>query len=108
MRVNASLVKQLRTDKSWTQQHLADACGISLRTVQRVERYGTASNETLMALSAVFEVAQSAIQQPDIIAQVIQDGESTNTWLQRLFSKDTLVSMVVGFVAGATLTFLVI
>ena len=56
MEVNASIVRAMRTSRGWTQQHLADACDISLRTVQRVEKYGTASNETVMGLCAVFEI----------------------------------------------------
>jgi len=56
MEVNALAIKNLRTQHAYTQQHLADACAVSLRTIQRVERYGTASSETLMSLSAVFEV----------------------------------------------------
>jgi transcriptional regulator with XRE-family HTH domain len=61
MDVNAKKIKSLRTDKGWTQQHLADACAISLRTVQRVERYGNASQDTVLGLSSVFEVAQSEL-----------------------------------------------
>ena len=71
MNVNAQKVKNLRTKKSWTQQHLADVCGISLRTVQRVERYGNASNETLMSLASVFEIQQSDIYIPDEPLEVI-------------------------------------
>lgn len=54
MDVNAKKIKALRKSKGWTQQHLADACAISLRTVQRVERYGNASQETVLSLAAVF------------------------------------------------------
>jgi len=61
MEVNASKIKALRTSNGWTQQHLADACAISLRTVQRVERYGNASQETLASLSSVFEVSQTEL-----------------------------------------------
>lgn len=62
MEVNAQLIKQHRTNKALTQQHLADACDISLRTIQRVERYGVASSETLMSLAAVFEVETQTLQ----------------------------------------------
>jgi len=71
MEVNAQKIKNLRTDKGWTQQHLADACGISLRTVQRVERYGKTSNETLMSLASVFETQQSEISIPEEPLEVI-------------------------------------
>jgi transcriptional regulator with XRE-family HTH domain len=52
MEVNASLIKNQRLINGWTQQHLADACSVSLRTIQRVERYGQASNETVASLSS--------------------------------------------------------
>ncbi|CAM3830688.1 helix-turn-helix domain-containing protein [Parendozoicomonas haliclonae] len=56
MEVNAQNIKQLRQERAWTQQHLADACGLSLRTVQRAENYGNCSLDTLQALASVFEV----------------------------------------------------
>ena len=58
MEIDAITVKALRQSKGWTQQHLADACAISLRTVQRVEKEGSASSETLLGLCAVLEVEQ--------------------------------------------------
>ncbi len=71
MDISAPAVKQQRTQRAWTQQHLADACGVSLRTIQRVERYGTASNETLMSLAAVFEIEHKSLiveAPPEIVA----------------------------------------
>jgi DNA-binding XRE family transcriptional regulator len=61
MQLNPITVKTLRQQHSWTQQHLADACDVSLRTVQRVEKEGTASKETTMSLCAVFEVRQGEL-----------------------------------------------
>jgi transcriptional regulator with XRE-family HTH domain len=62
MEVNAQVIKENRTSRAFTQQHLADACNVSLRTIQRVERYGVASSETLMSLSAVFGIENSELQ----------------------------------------------
>lgn len=106
MRVNANLIKRLRTEKSWTQQHLADSCEISLRTVQRVERYGTASNETLMALSSVFELAQNDIQEPEIVAQVIA-RQSVQVKNKTYLSSHLAFSMLIGFVVGVVVTFFI-
>ena len=61
MDINAEKIKTLRLSKSWTQQHLADACGLSLRTIQRVERHGAASKETALSLAAVFEISMDDI-----------------------------------------------
>ncbi|PKG55467.1 helix-turn-helix domain-containing protein [Shewanella sp. GutDb-MelDb] len=61
MDISATTVKGLRLSRGWTQQHLADACDISLRTVQRVEKDGSASNDTLLGLCAVFEIKQKTL-----------------------------------------------
>ncbi|WP_417512896.1 2TM domain-containing protein [Minwuia sp.] len=49
------IVRKLRLDKGWSQETLAEVSGLSVRTVQRVERGGQASLETLNALASVLE-----------------------------------------------------
>lgn len=61
MQLNFVLIRQLRTEKGWTQQHLADICAVSLRTIQRVEVQGIASLETSKALAAAFEVDRESL-----------------------------------------------
>jgi transcriptional regulator with XRE-family HTH domain len=56
MNINSDRVKTLRAAKQWSQEQLADACGLNLRTIQRLENTGKASIESLRALAAVFEV----------------------------------------------------
>ncbi len=50
------LVRKLRIEKGWSQETLAEISGLSVRTIQRIERGGNASLESLGALAAVFEV----------------------------------------------------
>lgn len=50
------IVKKLREKNRWSQEQLADACGLNVRTIQRVESGNKASLETLKCLAAVFEV----------------------------------------------------
>jgi len=50
------IVKRLREKRGWTQEQLAECCGLSVRTIQRVERGENASLETLQSLASVFEV----------------------------------------------------
>lgn len=50
------LIRKLRIDKGWSQETLAEVSGLSVRTIQRLERGDKASLETLTALAAVFEV----------------------------------------------------
>ena len=56
MDVNAQQIKSQRNSRGWTQQHLADVCNVSLRTIQRVERYGAASSDTVMGIASAFEI----------------------------------------------------
>jgi transcriptional regulator with XRE-family HTH domain len=61
MMINAELVRDQRTRRGWTQQQLAEVADLSLRTVQRIENQGVASNESVSALSAVLEVSRETL-----------------------------------------------
>lgn len=105
MEINAQKVKQLRQERSWTQQHLAQASGISLRTVQRIERYGTTSNETFMSLCAVLEVKADILRQqtPHIIeVEPERDNEQVNV------TKLILASVAGGAVLGSIFTYIIL
>ena len=56
MKVNTKKILNERKSRAWSQQHLADVCALSLRTIQRVEKEGTGSPETVKALAACFEL----------------------------------------------------
>ena len=56
MTINGEAVRALREQKSWSQEHLASASGLSVRTVQRVELENVASAETRLALAAALDV----------------------------------------------------
>ncbi len=52
----ARYIKEQRLKKSWTQAQLAIIAGLSERTIQRIERNGSGSAETLLALASAFEI----------------------------------------------------
>lgn len=56
MKINAELVARLRRERSWSQDELAIAAGLNLRTVQRVEKDAAASLQTKKALAAAFDL----------------------------------------------------
>ena len=56
MMINLELVRALRKQRSWSQDQLAAIAGISLRTVQRIEKDGTSSLESKKALASAFEI----------------------------------------------------
>ena len=57
MNINSALVKQLRSEKFWSQEELAIASGLNLRTVQRIEKEATASLQSKKALAGAFGIA---------------------------------------------------
>jgi len=58
----AIIVRKLRLQRGWTQDQLAEFAGISVRSVQRIERGADASLETRKAMAAVFEVDLTTLQ----------------------------------------------
>ncbi len=59
MKIDTATLKSKRQAKGWTQQHLADISGISLRTIQRAEINGSVSSESVSALNVVFGMNHS-------------------------------------------------
>ena len=61
MKLNPSIVRRLREARHWSQEQLAAAAGLGLRTVQRVEADGVASRETRVCLAAALDTDVSAM-----------------------------------------------
>ena len=103
MQLNPKTVKSLRQQFNWTQQQLADACDVSLRTIQRVEKEGAASKETTMALCAVLEVRQG---------KLIHFDEPTSENVKIFKSQYTgiviVLSSVISFALGVSSVFIFI
>ncbi|MGI9279199.1 MAG: pentapeptide repeat-containing protein [Endozoicomonas sp.] len=57
--MDSDKIKQLRISKSWSQEKLAAASGLSLRTIQRIENEGVCSLESKQAIAATFQVEPS-------------------------------------------------
>jgi len=60
------LIQKLRLQRGWSQQQLADLSGLSVRTIQRLEKGQDASTESLKSLAAVFEIDFSQLQRSDM------------------------------------------
>ena len=56
------IVRKLRLQRSWSQEHLADLTGLSTRTIQRIERGEKPGLESLRLLADVFEMDVTALQ----------------------------------------------
>ena len=56
MKVNAELIVKRRKERSWSQDELATASGLNLRTIQRVEKHASASLQSKKALAAALDI----------------------------------------------------
>ena len=56
MKINAELVLKARKQKSWSQDELAIASGLNLRTIQRIESEASASLQSKKALASALDL----------------------------------------------------
>ena len=61
------IIRKLRLEQGYSQEQLADMAGISVRTLQRIERGASASPETLKCLAAVLDVDQRDLRKDAIM-----------------------------------------
>jgi DNA-binding XRE family transcriptional regulator len=60
-KVDAAFIRAERGKRGWSQEQLAAAAGLGIRTIQRIESSGRASGESAKCLAAVFEVPLSCL-----------------------------------------------
>jgi transcriptional regulator with XRE-family HTH domain len=65
--IDSNLIINKRKSKVWTQSHLAEVSGLSLRTIQRIEKTGKASFESIKSLASVYEtIAEELIMETNL------------------------------------------
>ena len=83
---DAQKIRQHREERCWSQDHLARAAGVSLRTVQRVENGERASSASMMALAAAFDAEVGAItKEPNAVPVARNDPARVNAALRLSF-----------------------
>jgi DNA-binding XRE family transcriptional regulator len=65
MKLDSERLKMLRESHGWSQDQLANAAGVSVRTIQRAESEGTASRETRICLAAALGVPHADLRAKD-------------------------------------------
>ena len=65
VQIDGDLIRLEREKRAWSQEHLAGAAGLGVRTIQRIETTGVASYESARAISAVLEMPVTALRADD-------------------------------------------
>ncbi|MBO9491154.1 helix-turn-helix transcriptional regulator [Endozoicomonas sp. G2_1] len=81
VKLNKGKIQKLRAIKCWSQEELASASSLSVRTIQRIEKNGTASLETTKALASVFDVTPNELQRLSNIENVTFSFICKYAWL---------------------------
>jgi transcriptional regulator with XRE-family HTH domain len=92
MKVDIDRIRQLRRERAMSQEELAGATGLSLRTIQRIETEGIASLESKKALACVFQVE----------LETLDDTREERARFLRGLNGGTILGLTGAFVGGAS------
>ena len=85
MKINSALVLQLRNARSWSQEELATAAGLNLRTIQRIENEASASLQSKKALASVFDIDIKALETKELPAMIKHEYKTLNIPIKKGF-----------------------
>lgn len=103
MKVNSEVIKALRKQRAWSQDELAAASGISLRTIQRIENSGNSSLESKKALAAVFEIDVAALEIDEeaiVRSHQIERGRRNGILGATIGVSFAVIAVVYSFISG--------
>ncbi|MEM7452265.1 MAG: helix-turn-helix transcriptional regulator [Pseudomonadota bacterium] len=79
-------IQERRLERGWSQEELARHCGLSTRTIQRIEAGNKAGLESLKCLAAVFETSISELMQE----QTMTDDKTTEEPMINAIERDAI------------------
>ena len=78
-------VKDLRQERNWSQERLADLSGLSMRTVQRIEASNKAGYESLRCLALAFEIDVAALELELAMDKSSSGWKKRPAWVRAIF-----------------------
>lgn len=115
--MNETRIVELRRERGWTQEKLAEECGVGIRTIQRLEAGRDASLETLALVAEALGVPVrdlfTTIDSDDLNGRVdsfeartldeqTRRDRANSAWMWLFIGTGVIVSMI-GFGAGGAL-----
>ncbi|MCW8878383.1 MAG: helix-turn-helix domain-containing protein [Kangiellaceae bacterium] len=80
MSVSSEKVVELRRQRGWSQEKLAAICGLSERTIQRIEKDGNCSLDSKVALATAFDVSPAELSKNEDKAPINQEVGFRTDW----------------------------
>lgn len=96
------IIRKLRLQRSWSQEQLAEFSGLSVRTIQRIERGQQPGLESLKSLAAVFEVDISELKPESEIdsANCIDASEDEQEAIEQVKELKDFYTHLAGYIAA--------
>ena len=95
------IVRKLRLQRGWSQEQLAEMSGLSVRTIQRIERGQNSSPDSLKLLAAVFDTDFSRLMEGTTMSEQTETGitEDEKRALQHVKELKCFYTHLIQFVA---------
>ena len=114
VKLDTRLIRKLREDKGWSQEHLAAVSGLSVRTIQRLEAEGNASLESRSAITLALGVEPLALDEamkspavelpPTLTVDVIKARPAADLFkIVQLIALVVVLMIAMGYVVGRDL-----
>lgn len=101
------MIKKMRLEKGWSQEDLANFSGLSVRSIQRIEKGSKASVETLKSLAAVFEVDFNQLKQEQQMNYVDKLTQEEKEMLEEIKEQKDFYIHAVNFAVVMTGLFII-
>lgn len=99
------IIRKLRLKHGWSQEQLADSSGLSIRTIQRIERGQKPGLESLKSLAAVFETSIEELQQEPEMTSDTKYTEEEQTVIDQVRAIKGFYSHLMTYVMVISLLF---
>jgi transcriptional regulator with XRE-family HTH domain len=101
------MVRKHRLKRGWSQEQLAELSGLSIRTIQRIERGHKPSLESQKSLAAVFELSISELHQEHTMNQDTELNQDEQTVIDQVRAIKSFYSHLITYLSVIGLLFII-
>ena len=101
------MVRKLRLQRGWSQEQLAQLSGLSVRTIQRIERGQAAGLESLTSLAAVFDVTLLDLKQEPHMSNTLNRHTEENKVIEQVRTIKDFYSSLMTYLVVISLLFVI-